>query len=508
MTVKTSYPGVYVTEIPSGSRTVVGVATSITAFVGSATRGPADAPTTIFSLGDFERTFGPLSRDHGLGYLVRDFYLNGGGEAIVVRAVNADTAVTAHGDVGGLELEATGPGAWGNALKVQVEHPTVETTAIAAAQGVQPTDLFTLRVQEGDDESTRESYVNVTVADGPRRVDLVLAGSRLVRVAGTLPGSRPNEVADMGGSLAAGADGDAIVEADYGDETATTGLWSLLRADLVNILCLAPATPSSDVPTGVWPEALSFCVRRRAFLLVDPPSTATDHPTLSTWVTGSGIAGTGARNAALFFPRLRYGDPARGGAMSVFAPSGAVAGVMARTDADRGVWKSPAGLEAGLVGVNGLEHTLTDDENGLFNPDGLNNLRTFRGVGSVVWGSRTMRGADILGDEYRYIAVRRLALFLEETLYRNTQWVVFEPNDEPLWAQIRTSLGAFMQDLFRRGAFQGRTPRDAYFVQCDSDTTTQYDIDRGVVNIKVGFAPLKPAEFVVISIQQKAPAAV
>ena len=158
--------------------------------------------------------------------------------------------------------------------------------------------------------------------------------------------------------------------------------------------------------------------------------------------------------------------------------------------------------------MNGLEHTLTDDENGLFNPDGINNLRTFRDAGSVVWGSRTLRGADILGDEYRYIAVRRLALDLEENLYRNTQWVVFEPNDEPLWAQIHTSLGAFMQDLFRRGAFQGRTPRDAYFVQCDSDTTTQYDIDRGVVNIKVGFAPLKPAEFVVISIQQKAPVAV
>jgi len=146
---------------------------------------------------------------------------------------------------------------------------------------------------------------------------------------------------------------------------------------------------------------------------------------------------------------------------------------------------------------------LTDAENGALNPLGINCLRTFRGVGTTVWGARTLRGADVLADEYKYVPVRRLALYLEETLYRNTQWVVFEPNDEPLWAQIRLSVNAFLQSLFRQGAFQGTTPRDAYFVRCDRDTTTQYDIDRGIVNVLVGFAPLKPAEFVVIGIQQK-----
>jgi len=125
----------------------------------------------------------------------------------------------------------------------------------------------------------------------------------------------------------------------------------------------------------------------------------------------------------------------------------------------------------------------------------------------VVWGARTVRGADSLADDYKYVPVRRLALYLEESLYRGTQWVVFEPNDEPLWGQIRMSVGAFLQDLFRKGAFQGATPRDAYFVKCDAETTTQYDIDRGIVNIQVGFAPLKPAEFVLISIQQKTAAA-
>jgi hypothetical protein len=145
---------------------------------------------------------------------------------------------------------------------------------------------------------------------------------------------------------------------------------------------------------------------------------------------------------------------------------------------------------------------LTDGENGNLNPYGVNCLRTFPTIGSVVWGARTLRGADVLADEYKYVPVRRLALFLEETLFRNTQWVVFEPNDEPLWAQIRASIGAFMQDLFRQGAFQGSSPRDAYFVRCDGETTTQYDRDRGIVNVVVGFAPLKPAEFVVVSIQQ------
>jgi phage tail sheath protein FI len=176
---------------------------------------------------------------------------------------------------------------------------------------------------------------------------------------------------------------------------------------------------------------------------------------------------------------------------------------MARTDATRGVWKAPAGVDAGVMGASGLAHPMSEGESEQLNPLGINCLRTFPQVGSVVWGARTLRGANALADEYKYVPVRRLALFIEESLVRGTQWVVFEPNDERLWSQIRTSLGAFMQDLFRQGAFQGRTPREAYFVVCDAETTTQYDIDRGIVNIVVGFAPLKPTEFVVIGIQQK-----
>jgi phage tail sheath protein FI len=186
----------------------------------------------------------------------------------------------------------------------------------------------------------------------------------------------------------------------------------------------------------------------------------------------------------------------------VFPPSGFVAGLYAKTDASRGVWKAPAGVEAGLTGVSGLTRVLTNDENGVLNPKAVNCLRTFPVYGTVVWGARTLKGNDEVGSEWKYIPVRRTALFLEESLYRALKWVVFEPNDEPLWAQIRLNVGAFMHDLFRQGAFQGTTPRDAYFVKCDKETTTQNDINLGIVNIVVGFAPLKPAEFVVIHIQQ------
>jgi hypothetical protein len=187
-----------------------------------------------------------------------------------------------------------------------------------------------------------------------------------------------------------------------------------------------------------------------------------------------------------------------------FPPSGFVAGIYARTDVTRGVWKAPAGVDASLTGVSGVTVPLTDLENGTLNIRGINCIRNFAVYGTVAWGARTLRGNDEVGSEWKYVPIRRLALYLEESLYRGLKWVVFEPNDEPLWAQIRLNVGAFMHDLFRQGAFQGTSPRDAYFVKCDKDTTTQSDRNRGIVNILVGFAPLKPAEFVIIKIQQMA----
>ena len=207
-------------------------------------------------------------------------------------------------------------------------------------------------------------------------------------------------------------------------------------------------------------------------------------------------------NAIIYFPHIKAANPLRENRVEEFAASGAIAGLFARTDAQRGVWKAPAGTEATLAGVRELAYKLTDEENGQLNPYGINCLRIFPIYGNVVWGARTMAGADQLASEWKYVPVRRLVLFLEESLYRGTQWVVFEPNDEPLWARIRLNIGTFMNNLFRQGAFQGTSPREAYFVKCDSETTTQYDIDRGIVNIVVGYAPLKPAEFVIIKFQQ------
>jgi phage tail sheath protein FI len=197
-------------------------------------------------------------------------------------------------------------------------------------------------------------------------------------------------------------------------------------------------------------------------------------------------------------------DPLKKNRINVFVPCGAIAGICAKTDVSRGVWKAPAGTQASFSGVTEFTVKMTDLDNGQLNPLGLNCLRTFPSIGNVVWGSRTLAGSDALGSDWRYLPVRRFTLFLEESLYRGTKWVVFEPNDEPLWAQIRLNIGAFMNDLFRQGAFQGQTTTDAYFVKCDSDTTTQNDINNGIVNITVGFAPLKPAEFVIISFQQMA----
>jgi phage tail sheath protein FI len=233
--------------------------------------------------------------------------------------------------------------------------------------------------------------------------------------------------------------------------------------------------------------------------IVDPPA-AWD--TVQEVIDGVPNVSDPSKNAAIFFPRLLQPNPLRENKIESFVPCGAVAGVFARTDAQRGVWKAPAGLDATLVGVPQLTVSLTNDENGQLNPLGVNCLRTMPAVGRVVWGSRTRRGDDRLASEWKYIPVRRTALFIEESLYRALQWVVFEPNDEPLWAQIRLNVGAFMNSLFRQGAFQGQSPREAYFVKCDKDTTTQNDIDRGIVNILVGFAPLKPAEFVVVKLQQ------
>lgn len=262
----------------------------------------------------------------------------------------------------------------------------------------------------------------------------------------------------------------------------------------------------TDEPTISSLQA--YCAGKRAMLIVDPPQTATASGLAGSGPVGTNSGGAGitqlpnAANSAYYFPWVLAPDPAAGNRPTLFPPCGFVAGIYAATDAARGVWKAPAGVNAGLTGDSGLQYTLTDIENGNLNPQAINCLRQFKVYGDVVWGARTLAGNDQVGSQWKYVPIRRLALYIESSLLDGTQWVVFEPNDEPLWGQIRLNVGAFMQGLFLEGAFAGSTPQQAYFVKCDADNNPPASVALGVVNILVGFAPLYPAEFVVIQIQQ------
>ncbi|HTG14341.1 MAG TPA: phage tail sheath subtilisin-like domain-containing protein, partial [Blastocatellia bacterium] len=516
-----TYPGVYIEEIPSGVRTITGVATSITAFIGRALRGPVNEPVTVTSFGDFERAFGGLGEKYPMSYAVKDFYLNGGSTGIIVRLYHsaftddaerqkvqaaaqsvadaavggdADTAAkaarakaeTIKGDagkskaekdaaeavakaaeaaakvkdasadtvkaaatkavsaatprnkaglkIGDINLDASSEGSWGNKLRARVEGAVPQD--VADRYGLAAADMFNLLIRDGKTGNI-EKFLNVSVKPSVRQLDKVLLNeSNLVRVAGSLPGNTPKPSDDglsaddlkvppfSGGDTDKrstgvaqsdqAANGSPLGDADYeGSEANKTGLFALNKADLFNLLCIPPDTRDGDTSEAVYEAAMKYCLDRRAVLIVDSSeqwsankdtAAAAAVKGLSDW---SPASKPGARNAAIFFPRVLASDSEREGQVDTFVPCGIVAGVMARTDAQRGVWKAPAGLDAGLSGIQGLEVNLNDPENGLLNPLGINCLRRFPVYGSVVWGARTLRGADQLGDEYKYIPVRR-----------------------------------------------------------------------------------------------------
>jgi phage tail sheath protein FI len=641
MPVKPTYPGVYIEEIPSGVRSIIGVSTSIAAFVDGFARGPRDHPVQLFGLADFERELGGLHKDSPASYAIQQFFLNGGTECWVVR-VGHNGITASSGDL----LDQTSPGAatlaikagrrirdasvddpglWGDALHLEVDYDTAD-----------PSTLFNLSVAEIVESGGRrvtlrsESFRNLGNVKGSARdaVAVVNEGSRLVQltaasgwalpgatgtygtahtadiatsaytvqvdvrptgsgaassvnVAVTLAGptsppaaapllqtairtaganpalpepiaalltgatvksirTKPGEwrlhvLAGRGGrsfdpratltlvgagaaafkldtalvrpqlvKLTGGGDGTMpITDPIALIGTATTGLHALDEVDLVNVLCIPRA---GDLPASqmqqVYMAAEAYVEQRRAFLLVDVPEFVRDLAGMQAWIGQNETLRH--KNAAVYFPRTRIPDPLADGRPRSIGASGTIAGLYTRTDTERGVWKAPAGTDARLRNVQALDAVLTDPQNGALNPLGINCLRSFPVYSNICWGARTLDGADSQASEWKYVPVRRLTLFLEESLYRGTKWVVFEPNDEPLWAQIRLNVGAFMHTLFRQGAFQGTSPREAYLVKCDRETNPQADIDAGIVNILVGFAPLKPAEFVIIRIQQLA----
>lgn len=278
----------------------------------------------------------------------------------------------------------------------------------------------------------------------------------------------------------------------------TDAVQTLDGVEPVNLLVLAPELPGDSVPDAAWAPTLAWAARRRVFVLVDPPADATTSR-VGGWAASVGLTGEDTRNAAVYWPRVRVDDPLTGVQQTV-APSGVVAGVFARTDASSGVWRAPAGRDATLVGVTGPALPLRPEAMDALAPEGVNVIRSLP-VGTVVWGARTLRSADAPDDEYKYVPVRRTALFVEESLSRGLQWAVFEPNDEGLWSGIRDSVETFLHRLFLEGAFRGANARAAYLVRAGRDTTTQADLDGGVVMVEVGFAPVRPAEFVVIRIR-------
>ncbi len=420
----------------------------------------------------------------------------------------------------GFTFTAQNPGVWGNAIAIgatpQPGDPTNTRLSINVAM-----------LNASGTLSVVENYNNLSVnpSDPSYLVTVLNADSNYVTVAAlgapaialnspfppsglaTPPFSTPPFL--KGGfdgvaldPTADNANGGLFMTALNAGGTGSGGVRLLDQVEIFNLLCVPGET---DGPTIQSLQA--YCYGKRAFYIVDCPQTATIAGLISSGPAGDdkgSLTGQYSINSAYYFPWVQAPDPLIGNRIRNFPPCGFVAGIYAATDASRGVWKAPAGIDASLTGVSGLQYTLTNQQNGSLNTQAVNCLRAFNVYGDVVWGSRTLQGNDQAGSQWKYVPVRRLALYLESSLYDGTQWVVFEPNDETLWGQIRLNLGSFMQGLFLQGAFQGSTPDQAYFVKCDSENNPPASIALGIVNILVGFAPLLPAEFVVIQIQQMA----
>lgn len=417
-----------------------------------------------------------------------------------------------------ITLSAANVGTWGDGLHATVTYSkdadipqaVLDTINRSAPPGtkVERKDLFNIIfniVPPGSTSEAIEAFQNVTLKKGTSAtLDTVLVQqSQYVRFVSGPSDTRPAETDRQ--AFSGGKDSDPLTDADYiGNQKDRTGLYALDNADAWNLLCLPPDTAQGDIGDTVWQAAVGYAATNRAFLIVDPPAAwaalvrtggiGAVQQKAQDFITKIG-GGQNQRYAMLYFPRLLEVNPLTGQQES-FVGCGAITGVMARTDVSRGVWKAPAGVDASLNQIAGLEVTLDDPQNGVLNPIAVDCLRTFPLYGSVIWGSRTMRGSNQLSDEYMYIPVRRLANFIEDTLQNSTKWAVFEPNDATLWASLKQQISGFMNGLKNQGAFY------SFSVQVDGTTTTAEDIAKGIVNVVIGFAPVQPAEFVVLYFTQ------
>lgn len=527
MPVSPTYPGIYIEELPSSARTITAAPTSITVFVGythpfkTRTFGKA---VRIGSYTDYEREFGGLyssaTVDNCVAYAVNQFFLNGGSDAYVVglQPMYRDGQGSIIADLN------SSPPKVGTITAATVDVGGISFTAL------EPTDRIPMIVTVSRRKSSKDSdfdVADIIVAYGTRAetfsgvtIDSSVSGKANfieARIGTTQkPVSSLVTVAPKGGTSYGSGFADAKqtplvanVPEGFATTFSTEDFKAVFAADssldkvpIFNILAMPGVADNS-----VWSSALAFAERKQAFVILDPPANAAADGssgsllTIDTFLASVPLSA----NGALYFPYLQSQDPLTGQIIDQ-PPSGYVAGIYARTDLNRGVWKAPAGQETTLRNTTGLvkRGEMTDFRQGILNPLGINVLRSFPGAGTVVFGARTLVTNNDAFQQWRYIPVRRMALFIEQTLYRSLNWAVFEPNDEPLWVAIRTTIDAFMLGLFNQGAFQGRTPSQAFLVKCDASTTTQADIDNGIVNVLVGFRPLKPAEFVIIKIAQLA----
>jgi phage tail sheath protein FI len=513
--VTTSFPGIYIQELPSSAHTIAAAPTSITVMVGYShpfkTINPG-VPVELFSFADYEREFGGFIEsnflDPTLPFAVNQFFLNGGTDAVVVGIVpkkynpTGDAVQRGSVDHHGIKftaLEPTDrskppkPNDRGNIMTVAIVNVQTNIADITVTYGAQQEVFRKVTLDTGspagtpptnpDFLETRINGVSALVTVGPTGAAYpadFTSGSADIN---EIPAGNPTGVFNPG-------DYAPIFQADS----------SLDKWPLFNIL-LTPGV----IDSAVLSEAIAFAERKLAFVIMDPPPNSVGDPSSDPNWIGSYHPPV-SQNAALYFPYIQSTDPTTGAPVNL-PPSGSVAGIYARTDSARGVWKAPAGIETTILNTTGVVPTgvLTDQRHGVLNNLGIDCLRVFTSIGTVVFGARTLVYPNTaLRTQWGYVPVRRMALFLEQTLKLNLTWVIFEPNDEPLWIAIRATIEAFMLSLFNQGAFAGSKPSEAFQVKCDGSTTTPDDVNNGIVNIIVAFAPLKPAEFVIIKIAQLA----
>ena len=521
-------PGVYIEEIERGARPIEGVPTSIAAFLGAAERGTC-TPTLVTSYTDYRRSFGDVFGDRTdyLPYAVNGFFDNGGTQLYVCRLTRA-ASTPATMDLGSYTLSAIGNGAWGNRVyaaigdsQTRVPDPKNpgQTVPIgfsvklaywsADIGGKVPYDPFSTdpSVSRGQVKPTYiETFDDlVTDSTSPDYWDKRLNGnSTLVTLTlkdGKPPTDKPSPTKDL---LKNGQDYDPKDPKDHptldvtdfkGDVIAAQrpeaqGLAALDLDPYADVsLLYAPAPPDEK---NVVIEIINRCeLRKYRFALVDADSGTDDPAKLDPRSLY-----TDTEYAAFYFPWVTVADPQNGTDVLV-PPGGYAAGVMARVDADRGVYKAPANEIA--MGVVDLEYNVNDDVQAILNPQGCNAIRDFGSRGIRVWGARTMSTNTL----WKYISVRRLFIFLERSIYEGTQWVVFEPNDQRLWARVKDSVRLFLRTQWREGALFGATEDQAFFITCDSTTMTLDDILNGRLICEIGIAPVRPAEFVIFRIFQQ-----